>query len=98
MGKNTKSEPKAGIFHDLKGSFSRGGGSALLPAKDKPRVSATWGSVKSRQSGRLFTAEEVNDMIKSAMKALQGGREDVDAVVAELIEDVTIDDIVVSGR
>jgi hypothetical protein len=46
----------------------------------------------------MFTAEEVSEMIKSALDAVRAGREDVDEVVAEVMEEETIGDIVVSGR
>lgn len=100
MAKPTKSEGgiKAGAYKPLEGSFSRGGGAAPVAAADKPKVNATWGSVKSKQGNRMFTAEEVSGMIKSALDAVRAGREDVDEVVAEIMDEGTIGDVVVSGR
>lgn len=100
MGKVIKGEGgiKAGAYKPLEGSFSRGGATAPVMDPNKPKVNATWGSVKSRQGNRLFTAEEVSGMIKSALDAVRAGREDVDEVVAEIMEEDTIGDIVVSGR
>jgi hypothetical protein len=99
MGKAIKGESgiKAGAYKPLEGSFSRGGVNAPVAAAGKPKVNASWGSVKSKQGNRLFTAEEVTEMIKAALNAVGAGR-DVDSVVAEIVEEEAEGDIVVSGR
>jgi len=96
MGIN-KEPPKAGHYVAWDG---KAGGKGTGGSGKTARTSSSWSSVKSKQAGKTFTAEEVRGLIKETLLALQNGG-DIDEVIGEIIpEEKTIldEEFVVSGR
>jgi len=92
-----KEPPKAGHYVAWDG---KAGGKGTGGSGKTARTSSSWSSVKSKQAGKTFTAEEVRGLIKETLLALQNGG-DIDEVIGEIIpEEKTIldEEFVVSGR
>ena len=93
-----KEPPKAGHYVAWDG---KAGGKGTGGSGKTARTSSSWSSVKSKQAGKTFTAEEVRGLIKETLLALQSSGGDIDEVIGEIIpveKTILDEEFVVTGR
>lgn len=69
---NKPNQGRAGIFRPWDGTLTGPQKGEPAPVKERNQ---TWNSVQKRQSGRMFTADEVRDIVANAIAAIKEGKE-----------------------
>lgn len=96
MAKRANFGGKAGVYKSWDGKLT--GPSAGEPAPP-PNRNQTWGSVQKKQSGKLFTLDEVQDIVDKAVAAALADTDKPIKKVSEVIaETEPEEEFIVRGK
>lgn len=92
---NRPNQGRTGIFRPWDGTLTGPQKGEPTPVKERNQ---TWNSVQKRQSGRMFTADEVREIVADAIAAIKDGREIPEISDAPAKEEKKEKEILLGGK